>query len=693
MPWRQWIRTVEVEPSLYAADFSIIGEQIEVLLRAGCRVFHFDVGDGHFVEPITMGPIVLQSISPLIHRFEGAVDVHLMVEKPTKYFESIAAAGGDSATFHFEAVDDVPATIRRGARARPAGRGRVQPRDRARAGRRGGGRGRPRALHGDPPRLLGPAVPAARRTSGCAGCARRFPTTCSSRSTAASASTRFAGSTTKGSGCWSRAPRSSSSRTCRAPIAGSSKPSREPRARGPARARGARACAIRSRRWVPWSRPAGEIVGEGATEAAGRHAEVVALDAAGERARGATMFVTLEPCAHWGTTPPCADRIVEAGVARVVIGARDPNPEAAGGIERLRAAGRRGGADGLVRGAPAARGVPHLRRPGAPVRHLQGRDDARRPGRRCPASAGCRARRAGSSSTSCGRRSMRWPSAAARRGPTGPASTRVTSRPRRASRGGSSSRVGPLPGWSLDLELREPARCPTSCARSRPEGVQSLLLEGGPTLAAAFLAEGLVDKVLVFVAPTLAGDGPVAGRSATLGPRAVAPDGNAGRRRRSPRSVCPRALIPDRRERADDRLVTMLSHWLTRQLGNEELRRGVEEVGTDELAPGQREAVDELLEELRSAAARRARRPRDGRPRDARSARRRRLSAPALAPTWPCRSRRTARCQAPQLTCAASVNLRAIFRARSGSARTLGSARSVPGTVRKPWWDAAGRGL
>ena len=107
MPWREWIRTVEVEPSLYAADFSSIGEQIEVLLRAGCRVFHFDVGDGHFVEPITMGPIVLQSISPLIHRYEGAVDVHLMVENPTKYFESIAAAGGDSATFHYEAVDDV----------------------------------------------------------------------------------------------------------------------------------------------------------------------------------------------------------------------------------------------------------------------------------------------------------------------------------------------------------------------------------------------------------------------------------------------------------------------------------------------------------------------------------------------------------------------------------------------------------
>jgi len=83
----------------------------------------------------------------------------------------------------------------------------------------------------------------------------------------------------------------------------------------------------------------GEIVGEGATEAAGRHAEVVALEAAGEHARSATLYVTLEPCAHHGTTPPCADAILAAGVERVVFGARDPNPEAAGGEKRLRAAG------------------------------------------------------------------------------------------------------------------------------------------------------------------------------------------------------------------------------------------------------------------------------------------------------------------------------------------------------------------
>ena len=85
----------------------------------------------------------------------------------------------------------------------------------------------------------------------------------------------------------------------------------------------------------------GEIVGEGWHErAGGPHAEIVALEAAGERARGATLYVTLEPCAHHGRTPPCADALVEAGVSRVVAAVGDPNPETAGaGFERLRAAG------------------------------------------------------------------------------------------------------------------------------------------------------------------------------------------------------------------------------------------------------------------------------------------------------------------------------------------------------------------
>ena len=112
MPWQEWIRTVEVEPSLYGADFANLGEQIETLMRADCRIFHFDVGDGHFVEPITMGPIVLESIAPLIHGLDGKIDVHLMVDEPAKHFAAVAAAGGDSVTFHIEAVDDVRATIR-----------------------------------------------------------------------------------------------------------------------------------------------------------------------------------------------------------------------------------------------------------------------------------------------------------------------------------------------------------------------------------------------------------------------------------------------------------------------------------------------------------------------------------------------------------------------------------------------------
>ena len=112
MPWRDWIRTVEVEPSIYGADFARLGEQLEDLLRAECRVFHFDVGDGHFVDPVTMGPIVLQSISPLIHGYGGVIDVHLMVDNPTKHFRAVAEAGGDSVTFHVEAVADVAATIR-----------------------------------------------------------------------------------------------------------------------------------------------------------------------------------------------------------------------------------------------------------------------------------------------------------------------------------------------------------------------------------------------------------------------------------------------------------------------------------------------------------------------------------------------------------------------------------------------------
>jgi len=104
--WNDWIRTVEVEPSLYAADFSRLGDQIEMLMHAGARIFHFDIGDAHFVEPVTIGPIVLESIAPLIHRNEGVVDCHLMVDDPAHHFAALEAAGADSVTFHVEAVAD-----------------------------------------------------------------------------------------------------------------------------------------------------------------------------------------------------------------------------------------------------------------------------------------------------------------------------------------------------------------------------------------------------------------------------------------------------------------------------------------------------------------------------------------------------------------------------------------------------------
>jgi ribulose-phosphate 3-epimerase len=105
------MRTVEIEPSLYAADFSRLGEQIETLLDAGARVFHFDVGDGHFVPPVTIGPIVLKWIAPIVHQREGVMDCHMMVSDPPHHFPEIAQAGGDSVTFHYEAVDDPQAVL------------------------------------------------------------------------------------------------------------------------------------------------------------------------------------------------------------------------------------------------------------------------------------------------------------------------------------------------------------------------------------------------------------------------------------------------------------------------------------------------------------------------------------------------------------------------------------------------------
>ena len=121
MAWSDWIRDgVEVEPSLYAADFMRLGAQIEALLDAGARVFHFDIGDGHFIPPVTIGPVVLRSIAPTIHAAGGVLDCHLMVDDPAHHLEEIGASGGDSVTFHVEATRDAAGVV---AAARACGLG------------------------------------------------------------------------------------------------------------------------------------------------------------------------------------------------------------------------------------------------------------------------------------------------------------------------------------------------------------------------------------------------------------------------------------------------------------------------------------------------------------------------------------------------------------------------------------------
>lgn len=120
MTWSDLSNEVEVEPSIYAADFSRLGDQLAVLSDAGARCFHFDIGDGHFIPEITVGPIVLSSISPLVRARGGFLDCHLMVQEPERHFEAVAKAGGDSVTFHVEVCDDPARAI---AHARELGLG------------------------------------------------------------------------------------------------------------------------------------------------------------------------------------------------------------------------------------------------------------------------------------------------------------------------------------------------------------------------------------------------------------------------------------------------------------------------------------------------------------------------------------------------------------------------------------------
>lgn len=261
----------------------------------------------------------------------------------------------------------------------------------------------------------------------------------------------------------------------------------------------------------------GEVVGEGTTEARGRHAEVVALESAGERARGATLYVSLEPCDHRGTTPPCTGAILAAGIERVVYGAKDPNLEAAGGAEHL----AREGVDVEFVDSFEARAVNEAWRTWVTRSRpfviykaavtFDGRVTV--PGRRWV--TGEESRRA------VHELRARVDAVAVGGG------TARADRPRLDARDVETPRGQPrrlvfartLPD-GLDLELRSGA-IEDELAALATEGVQSLLLEGGPTVAASFLERDLVDKILLFVAPVLAGDGARALQAALPSPRTL----------------------------------------------------------------------------------------------------------------------------------------------------------------------------
>jgi ribulose-phosphate 3-epimerase len=98
------LQGIQIAPSILSADFSRLGSAIAEVMDAGARVIHFDVMDGCFVPPITIGPLVASGIADQVHDAGGVLDVHLMIEQPERQFEEFARAGADSITFHAEAT-------------------------------------------------------------------------------------------------------------------------------------------------------------------------------------------------------------------------------------------------------------------------------------------------------------------------------------------------------------------------------------------------------------------------------------------------------------------------------------------------------------------------------------------------------------------------------------------------------------
>ena len=273
----------------------------------------------------------------------------------------------------------------------------------------------------------------------------------------------------------------------------------------------------------------GHLAGEGATApAGGPHAEVAALSDAGESARGGTAVVTLEPCSHTGRTGPCAQALIDAGITKVVYAVDDPNPEAAGGADKLRAAGVLvvAGIDEHAAASGALRPWLHAVRTGRP--YVTWKFAATLDGRAAAADF-----------------TSRWISSAASRADVHRlregvdailvgSGTVLVDDPHLTVREGERLGVHQPLRVVLDRRHRVPddARVLDDAAETvvldtavpqfamkalYDRGVRHVLLEGGPTLAGAFVEARCVDEVIAYLAPTLLGSGPAALGDAGIG--------------------------------------------------------------------------------------------------------------------------------------------------------------------------------